>query len=188
MLVVSRLYYVPRARLVAGPSKSKGSSRPFYDLQSEGGPAQAHHDDLVAHADHARNPAPDVRRDGVLLILPDPARAGGAAKRSPRAPSSPARAPCGRWSWGKLASGSARRQMLSQARRAYSSSTSIWPYRIVSPQSNSGLFAPWSAQCAARRLRRQPASTNRFAGDVSKRAFVRHCEQTGVQDGTADAR
>jgi hypothetical protein len=55
---------LPRARLVAGP----------YDLQSEGGPAPAHHDDLVAHADHARNPAHDVRRDGALLVLPDPAR------------------------------------------------------------------------------------------------------------------
>src|SRR4029434_109266 len=35
---------------------------------------EAHHDDLVDHADHARNPAHDLRRDGALLVLPDPTR------------------------------------------------------------------------------------------------------------------
>jgi hypothetical protein len=49
------------------------------------------------------------------------------------------------------------------------------------------LSASAPAECADRRLRRQTASTNRFAGNVSKRAFVGHCEQTGMQDGTADA-
>src|SRR4029434_8616128 len=35
---------------------------------------EAHHDDLVDHADHARNPPHDVRRDGALLVLPNPTR------------------------------------------------------------------------------------------------------------------